>query len=194
MSQLSILGNSSKLLYGLLALTLIISGFTYFQDNNPAEIVSATPVKPVKTYRSKSASIKNVTHPLITNSLVYNRSFYNPSVDIFAVPKIAEEKPPEATHAEIITEAKIQTVDISAVAITQPLPPPSAPPVPFKYIGKLYGDDEYTVFLHLNGRNISAKTGDTIAQSYKIDEINPPLMTSTYLPLNIKQTTDIGAP
>lgn len=194
MSQLSVLGNSNKRLYGMLALTLIISGFTYFQENNSAEIVYATSVKANNTNRSKSASIKNVTPPLIANSLGHNRSFYNPSVDIFAVPKLADEKPPEPTHTEIIPEAKIQTVDISPDTAIQPLPPPSAPPVPFKYIGKLYGDDEYTVFLHLNGRSISAKTGDTIAQSYKIEEINPPLMTATYLPLNIKQTIDIGAP
>jgi hypothetical protein len=194
MSQLSISRGSSKLLYGLLALTLVISGFTFFRENNSDEIASAAPVKPNKTNRSKSASIKYVTSPLIANSLGYNRSFYNPSVDIFAVPKIADEKPPESTHTEIITEAKIQTVDLSPVAALQQESPPSAPPVPFKYIGKLYGDDEYTVFLHLNGRNISVKTGDTIAQSYKIEEINPPLMSATYLPLNIKQTIDIGAP
>lgn len=73
-----------------------------------------------------------------------------------------------------------------------PPPPPSAPPLPFTYMGKLLEDGKVTVFLARQDRNYLAREGDTIDGTYRVDEIRAPLMTLTYLPLNIKQTLQIG--
>lgn len=73
-----------------------------------------------------------------------------------------------------------------------PPPPPSAPPLPFVYMGKLIEDGLLTVFLTRQERNYVVKAGDTLDGVYKVEEVNPRMMTLVYLPLNIKQTLMIG--
>ena len=70
--------------------------------------------------------------------------------------------------------------------------PPSAPPLPFAYLGKMLEDGQLTVFLSRQDRNYVVKRGDVLDGSYRVESIEPPLMTLTYLPLNIKQTIQIG--
>ena len=82
-------------------------------------------------------------------------------------------------------------------ALSTPIPAapvtPVAPVIPFKYIGKILGDDEYSVFVALNGKNYVVKEGDIVQQTYKIEKITPPVMTVTYIPMNVLQTMQIGA-
>jgi len=73
-----------------------------------------------------------------------------------------------------------------------PPPPPMAPPLPFSYMGKMLEEGRTTVFLTQQNRNFVVKAGDTIESAYRVDEINARFMTLTYLPLNIKQTLQIG--
>lgn len=73
------------------------------------------------------------------------------------------------------------------------VPIPVAPPLPFQYIGKMKGDgNRSAVFLENQGRIFIAGEGDTVESKYRVDTIIPPVMTLTYLPLNIKQTMQIG--
>lgn len=71
-------------------------------------------------------------------------------------------------------------------------PPPSAPPLPFAYLGQMLEDGKLTVFLTRQDRNYVVKQGDVLDGNYRVDAIEPPVMTLTYLPLNIKQTIRIG--
>jgi len=73
-----------------------------------------------------------------------------------------------------------------------PPPPPTAPPLPFSYMGKMLEDGRTTIFLTRQNRNFVVSAGDTIESTYRVDEINARFMTLTYLPLNIKQTLQIG--
>lgn len=73
-----------------------------------------------------------------------------------------------------------------------PPPPPMAPPLPFSYMGKMLEDGRTTVFLTRQNRNFVVSAGDTIESTYRVDEIGAHSMTLTYLPLNIKQTLQIG--
>jgi hypothetical protein len=73
-----------------------------------------------------------------------------------------------------------------------PPPPPSAPPLPFSYMGKMLEDGRTTIFLTRQNRNFVVTAGDTIESTYRVDEIGAHSMTLTYLPLNIKQTLQIG--
>ncbi len=73
-----------------------------------------------------------------------------------------------------------------------PAPPPSAPPLPFTYLGKLIIDGEVVVFVSTPERNFAVREGDLIDGSYRIDQIAPPTLSLTYLPLNEKQTLEIG--
>lgn len=71
--------------------------------------------------------------------------------------------------------------------------PPAAPPLPFVYMGKLAEQGEMIVILLAKqNRNYTVREGDVLDNIYRVDEVRPPLMTLTYLPLNIKQTIQIG--
>ena len=73
-----------------------------------------------------------------------------------------------------------------------PPPPPEPPPLPFTYMGKLLQGDRSAVFLTTPDRNYMVKSGDVIENTYRVEEIRVPMMTLTYLPLNMKQTLYIG--
>jgi hypothetical protein len=68
----------------------------------------------------------------------------------------------------------------------------AAPPLPFSYMGKMLEDGKLTVFLTGGQRNYVVKVGDVIDGTYRVDAIDALVMTLTYLPLNIKQTIQIG--
>ena len=78
------------------------------------------------------------------------------------------------------------------VARPAPPPPPSAPPLPFKYMGKLASSDGVSVFLIHGDRNLVAHEGETIASKYRVDRIGETTMALTYLPLNQQQTLNFG--
>jgi len=74
-----------------------------------------------------------------------------------------------------------------------PPPPPTPPPIPFVYLGKMLQDGKPQVFLSKQERNLVVREGDVIEGTYRVESILPPVMTLTYLPLNMKQTFPIGA-
>jgi len=74
-----------------------------------------------------------------------------------------------------------------------PPPPPQAPPLPFRYMGKIMDAGEIVVFLAKQDSNYVVRAGDKLDGSYTVDEIQPGMMTLTYLPLGQKQILAIGA-
>jgi len=74
-----------------------------------------------------------------------------------------------------------------------PPPPPMAPPLPFKYMGKIMDGGEIVVFLAKQDSNYSVRTGDKLDSNYQVEDIKPGVMTFNYLPLGQKQTLAIGA-
>lgn len=72
-------------------------------------------------------------------------------------------------------------------------PVPTAPPLPFVYIGKMLEEgNKYSVFLERQSRIYIVSAGKVIDVNYRVDAITPPVMTLTYLPLDIKQIVQIG--
>jgi hypothetical protein len=76
----------------------------------------------------------------------------------------------------------------------RPGPPPKAvaPRLPFTVLGKKLEDGAWHVFLGRDERILVVKTLDTIDNAYRVDEIRPPVMTLTYLPLQQQQLVAIG--
>ncbi len=71
-------------------------------------------------------------------------------------------------------------------------PPPTAPPLPFQFIGKKFEDGVYEVYL-ANGEKVYTVNEKTIIENlYRVDSIQPPFMKITYLPLDQSQTLSIG--
>ena len=70
---------------------------------------------------------------------------------------------------------------------------PVAPPLSFQYIGKMVdADNRAAVFLEKQKRIFIVREGDAIEGNYRVDAIVPPVMTLTYIPLDEKQTMQIG--
>ena len=77
----------------------------------------------------------------------------------------------------------------------RPGPPrkPTAPPLPFKYMGRLVEPGREIVFLTgSQDRNYAVSAGDTITGTYRVESISEKQMTLTYLPLDQQQTLQFG--
>ena len=84
--------------------------------------------------------------------------------------------------------------DPFAPASFEPPPPklepvkPSAPPLRFKYLGKLTEGDRYAVFLDDGSGMIVARQGDTLGGQYRVIAVGERSLQLEYLPLNTAQT------
>ncbi|WP_271409302.1 secretion system X translation initiation factor [Pseudomonas sp. Q1-7] len=81
-----------------------------------------------------------------------------------------------------------------AMAASAPPPPPrpTAPPLPFKFIGKLDDRQALQVFLLRGEQVLVVREGDLIDKTYKVRRIDAERMTLVYLPLDIAQTLVVG--
>jgi hypothetical protein len=73
-------------------------------------------------------------------------------------------------------------------------PPPSAPPLPFVYMGKLLSEDVRAVFLTQGERNLIVHEGDVIDAVYRVDKLSDAGLTFIHLPTGIQQNLPIGEP
>jgi hypothetical protein len=64
---------------------------------------------------------------------------------------------------------------------------PEAPPLPFRYLGKLIEDGKLSVFLANGAESITAKAGEQIGD-YRVDKVTESEVQFTYLPLKTKQS------
>jgi hypothetical protein len=81
-----------------------------------------------------------------------------------------------------------------AAAPEKPLPPPkpTAPPVPFTYLGR-YDDSAVLIVMLVKGDQMyTVSEGDTIDNTYRVERIAAGLVELIYLPLNIKQSISTG--
>jgi hypothetical protein len=73
-----------------------------------------------------------------------------------------------------------------------PPPAPTAPPLPFTYLGRYQEGSKPVLFLVRSNQVLTVSVGDIIEGTYRVDAIVGMTLTLTYLPLNMKQTLDIG--
>ncbi len=73
-------------------------------------------------------------------------------------------------------------------------PPPQAPPLPFRYLGRYSEAGRDGVFLQHNDLNLVVHVGDTIADTYKVERLDSIRLTLRYLPLGESQVMDFGVP
>ena len=166
-----------------LLITLSATTYLYLNDVEPdggIEVIITASARHSGTQVPQAKSV-NVTAPV---SFVQNRFLQGTSQDIFH-PKFKLVE----TAKEVSSPPPPPPV---IIAPALPPPIPTAPPVPFTYIGKYMEDGKLVVYLGYAGKNLIVKTGDVIQQIYKIEDIKPPLLTLTYLPMDIKQSIQIG--
>jgi hypothetical protein len=77
-----------------------------------------------------------------------------------------------------------------------PTPPPvivpTAPQLPFTYLGR-YGDSaSRTVILSKGDRVYTVAVGEVIENTYRVEKLTTGMINLTYLPLNIEQHLSTG--
>lgn len=77
-------------------------------------------------------------------------------------------------------------------AVIQPSSAPSAPPLPFTYLGKKREDGKWEVYLSRGDQTIIAHEQSVIDKNYHVSSITPPTLLITYVPLNQAQSMPIG--
>jgi hypothetical protein len=73
-----------------------------------------------------------------------------------------------------------------------PPPKPTAPPLPFKVLGKKLEDGSWQIFLAENDSTYVVHAHDMIGATYRVESIAPPTAVLTYIPMNERQTLAIG--
>lgn len=153
------------------------------EDDDVAMEETVQPILP-----SRSASGKGRTKPSDTShlqiDLLGQRKLSAEADDIFA-PTSWEPKQSRASLSQSPFGA--QAARPAQVQVVAP-PPPTAPPLQFKYLGKIMEGNTTRVFLSVADNNYIAKVGERIETNYRIDRIHDEAIEFTYLPLGIKQT------
>ena len=176
-----------KLVWLSLSLTLLATLYAYFDEQKSeqvAEVVEAARLRPTNADLSSSQS-----QPLASSKYLGTRFVQASQQDIFQTGTVTL---PELKAVEVPQETLAMPLPPVAIAVTPEPAVPSAPPLPFVYIGKYVEDGELRVFLGHQGANLIIRDGDVIQQLYKVESIKPPLMTLRYIPLDVAQHLAIG--
>lgn len=73
-----------------------------------------------------------------------------------------------------------------------PPPKPTAPPIPFTYLGR-YEDSPAVIIMLLKGDRVyTVSEGDVIENTYRVEHVASGAVDLIYLPLNIKQSISTG--
>ena len=90
--------------------------------------------------------------------------------------------------------AAMKGPEIRAAAAAPEAPArPSAPPLPFQYIGKWSQGDKGEVLVQRGEELLPIAPGAKLGD-YRVDQITEARVSFTYLPLNMKQTLDLLGP
>lgn len=73
-------------------------------------------------------------------------------------------------------------------------PAPAAPPLPFRYVGRVYVNDGSMVFVKQGAKLLVVKKGDTVDGTYLVESVGPTEITFLYRPSRTRQTLRISAP
>jgi len=74
-----------------------------------------------------------------------------------------------------------------------PPPKPTAPPLPFTFLGQLIEEDGTRVFVNHQGQHLIIKAGDVIAGTYAVEEVAAGKVVFLYLPLKERQVLATAA-
>jgi hypothetical protein len=102
----------------------------------------------------------------------------------------------ESSDAAIAAKPPIDLLAARSWYVAPPPPPPEAPkppPLPFKVLGQMIEGDAPAVFLVNQDRNLVAREGVRLDNTYLVERIEKDRMTLIYLPLATRQYLNLGA-
>ncbi len=102
----------------------------------------------------------------------------------FALPERALAE----SRAPLFSSHSWQPPPPKVVARPAPPPPPTAPPVPFRFVGRMLQDGHVSLFLANGDAVLTAKQGDTIQGVYQVESVGENEIAVIYMPLKQRQT------
>jgi hypothetical protein len=173
----------------VLGLGLLGAGWVAFfadRDSTPGEVVQAAKPAPKPGVQQTRSTRENSTD--ILELRVRTASSENLKA-LFATANFA---PPRAAPAPAPKAAPAAPPPVAVVAPPVAAPAPVAPPLPFIFVGKHFDGARWEVFVSRGEQTLILRAGQTIDANYRVDTVQPPRMVITYLPLDEKQTLNIG--
>lgn len=105
------------------------------------------------------------------------------SSSLFEVPQWAVPKPPPPPPPP----------PVMAMPPPPPPPAPTAPPLPFRFMGRYVSNGQTTAFLEQGERSWAVKVGDSMDELYRVEGITENAVQLRYLPLNEVQLLEMGS-
>jgi hypothetical protein len=99
-------------------------------------------------------------------------------------PAVAAQQRVGGKQCEPLPTAAFMPVRLALQAPAQP----SAPPLPFRFIGKLVQDGRAEIWLMRGERHFSVVPGASLGRDYRVEQVTDTEVLITYLPLNIQQS------
>ena len=163
----------SILLWGVLLITLWLSWHTYQQEQSQKNSLKTVLPTRIMPQQHGSALMVNQTS---------------------AQPLQLSMRQSVVSQVDLFTAIKPITKELSFKNSQQPLkiPPPTAPPLPFKYLGRIQIGNSNGVLLSINNEVTPIQTGDILLGQYKVQAISEAAtgvqIQFLYQPLNLVQT------
>ncbi|WPN49219.1 MULTISPECIES: hypothetical protein [unclassified Pseudomonas] len=85
------------------------------------------------------------------------------------------------------------TVIEQPVNVTPVVQAPTAPPLPFQFVGRLDDRSDLQVFLQNGEKIYVVRKGDVIDETWRIERISDEELSLVYLPLHLSQTLSVGS-
>lgn len=88
---------------------------------------------------------------------------------------------------------KLASVTEQPVYVAPVVQAPTAPPMPFQFIGRIDDRTDLQVFLQSGEKIYVVRKGDVIDETWKIEGISDLELSLVYLPLHLSQTLSVGS-
>ena len=145
--------------------------FKQADDSDPAVAAVAPPTQGKPPGASVAASSAAAVTPIKDLS---------PAGDLFAARSWnAAPAPGTVTEQPVIVTPSVQT--------------PTAPPLPFQFVGRLDDRSDLQVFLQNGEKIYVVRKGDVIDETWRIERISDEELSLVYLPLHLAQTLPVGS-
>lgn len=93
------------------------------------------------------------------------------------------QAPPPPSSTQKVTPVIAAPVEVQA--------PAGPPPLPFRFMGRLNGEDEQVVYLNLGGKALIARAGEVLENTYKVLSINARDIEFEHIPTGESQSMSI---
>jgi len=145
--------------------------FKQADDSDPVGTSVATPARSKAPGASATASSAAAQVPIKDLS---------PAGDLFAAHSWKAEPAPGTVTEQPVVAAPVVQV-------------PTAPPLPFQFVGRLDDRSDLQVFLQNGEKIYVVRKGDVIDETWRIERISDVELSLVYLPLHVSQTLPVGS-